>query len=373
MIRQQSTFSRTMDNMVKMGAYFTDIEHCLDIGKQLKFPETEVSVLEPSIGDGSAVLAVTGKSETTHENVKIFGVELNEISAKECQENPLLEEVLEADFLEGVRIKNNVFSLVFGNPPYMEDDLDEVTGRERVERQFLEKVTQSYLQKEGILVWVIPHSSFVELGSMRFIMNHYEILRVYKFREEEFKKYHQIVLIARKCDTKNYLRDAVEEKLKEYELEKIPLLPTECEEENRIEVPPSDSAKVNIFCTKEFDTQGAFKRLHTVTTEEAFSDVWAYADKHLTPPKFVTSNLGKPPIPLKKDSLYLLATSGSGQGYTGSIETGDLHLQRGVAEVIEESEVVCDSNGKASEEKVTTRTKVTMTVIENSGKVTVLE
>lgn len=204
-------------------------------------------------------------------------------------------------------------------------------------------------------------------------MNHYEILRVYKFREEEFKKYHQIVLIARKCDTKNYLRDAVEEKLKEYELEKIPLLPTECEEENRIEVPPSDSAKVNIFCTKEFDTQGAFKRLHTVTTEEAFSDVWAYADKHLTPPKFVTSNLGKPPIPLKKDSLYLLATSGSGQGYTGSIETGDLHLQRGVAEVIEESEVVCDSNGKASEEKVTTRTKVTMTVIENSGKVTVLE
>ena len=373
MIRQQSTFSRTMDNMVKMGAYYTDIEHCIDIGKQLKFPETEVSVLEPSIGDGSAVLAVTGKNETTHENVKIFGVELNEISAKECQENPLLEEVLEADFLEGVRIKNNVFSFVFGKPPYMEDDLDEVTGRERVERQFLEKVTQSYLQKEGILVWVIPHSSFVEPGSMRFIMNHYEILRVYKFREEEFKKYHQIVLIARKCDTKNYLRDAVEEKLKEYELEKIPLLPTECEEENRIEVPPSDSAKVNIFCTKEFDTQGAFKRLHTVTTEEAFSDVWAYADKHLTPPKFVTSNLGKPPIPLKKDSLYLLATSGSGQGYTGSIETGDLHLQRGVAEVIEESEVVCDSNGKASEEKVTTRTKVTMTVIENSGKVTVLE
>ena len=127
MIRQQSTFSRTMDNMVKMGAYYTDIEHCIDIGKQLKFPETEVSVLEPSIGDGSAVLAVTGKNETTHENVKIFGVELNEISAKECQENPLLEEVLEADFLEGVRIKNNVFSFVFGNPPYMEDDLDEVT------------------------------------------------------------------------------------------------------------------------------------------------------------------------------------------------------------------------------------------------------
>ena len=61
MIRQQSTFSRTMDNMEKMGAYYTDIEHCIDISKQLKFPETEVSVLEPSIGDGSAVLAVTGK------------------------------------------------------------------------------------------------------------------------------------------------------------------------------------------------------------------------------------------------------------------------------------------------------------------------
>ena len=84
------------------------------------------------------------------------------------------------------------------------------------------------------------------------------------------------------------------------------------------------------------------------------------------------NNLGKPPIPLKKDSLYLLATSGSGQGLTGSEENSDLHLQRGVAEVIEESEYSTDEKGKEIE-KVISRTKVSMTVVENDGKITVLE
>ena len=107
-------------------------------------------------------------------------------------------------------------------------------------------------------------------------------------------------------------------------------------------------------------------------TSERFVDLRKYQNDKLTTPRFVINNLGKPPIPLKKDSLYLLATSGSGQGLTGSEATNDLHLQRGVAEVIAESEYHQEEDGKVRE-KVVTRTKVTMTVIENDGKITVLE
>ena len=69
-IKKQSEFSRTKANEAKMGAYYTDVGHCVSIGRFLQFPEDEVCCLEPSIGDGKAVLAVTGKD---NERVDLCG------------------------------------------------------------------------------------------------------------------------------------------------------------------------------------------------------------------------------------------------------------------------------------------------------------
>ena len=365
-VRNQTGFSRTLDNMAKMGAYYTDVSHCIDLGKKLRFPEgKEVCVLEPSIGDGEAVIALTGARANS--NIKIFGVELNRESAKETKAKPEIEECLEADFLEGVRIKNSAFSLCFGNPPYMEDDLNE-TGKERVEKQFLEKVT-NYLSKDGILVWVIPYRSFVEFSSMRYMMCHYDILAVYKFREDEYKKYHQVGIIARKIDGRSVLKPEVDEKIHQYEFNGVPVLSDDDGE--GFEVMPSSAEKVTLFCGKVFDTNEAFKRLTDWGSDEFFDDLNKIANRNLTQEVYKVGDIGKPPIPLKKDSLYLLCTSGCGQGKSGSEEKNDIHLQRGVAEVIEESEYKEDDMGNVTE-TATSRTKVTMTIVEQSGKITEL-
>lgn len=73
-IFRQSSFSRTIINEAKMGAYYTDAEHCRRIGRLLDFPE-EFIALEPSIGDGSAIAAtldycfakdIWGRTESEH-------------------------------------------------------------------------------------------------------------------------------------------------------------------------------------------------------------------------------------------------------------------------------------------------------------------
>ena len=72
--------------------------------------------------------------------------------------------------------------------------------------------------------------------------------------------------------------------------------------------------------------------------------------------------------------MYLLATSGAGQGLTGNVQTRDLHLQRGVAEVIEDNciEVVGEGKNAKAQLRVTSRTQITMTVVQNDGTITKL-
>lgn len=75
-IHHESSFSRSLANHAKLGAYYTDVEHCMAMGRFLQFPkEDEVLCLEPSIGDGNAIKAVTGKREG--DNIHIFGVDLS--------------------------------------------------------------------------------------------------------------------------------------------------------------------------------------------------------------------------------------------------------------------------------------------------------
>lgn len=91
-------------------------------------------------------------------------------------------------------------------------------------------------------------------------------------------------------------------------------------------------------------------------------------------PCFSNGELKRPPIPLKKDSLYLLATSGYGQGLAGSEENKDLHLQRGISEIIETErltgeDIECEDedNIKPGVLVVQTKTSISMSVIENDG------
>lgn len=365
-IMYNSRFSRTVENEAKMGAYYTNLSHCKDIGRMFLWPEEEVSVLEPSIGDASAVITATNAANNP--NIKIFGVELNDAVAKQTESNPYVEAVLKADFTNGIIIRKNAFSFCFANPPYLTDKDED--GNSRLEKQFLERII-NYLKASGLLVWIVPHKQFFEVGHLRMWMKHFDTLAIYKFREDEYKKFSQIVVVGKKVAHPGISNDDVERFISKHfhSLEELPgdLQPT-------IPVPVSPSSEVDLFTTRFFDAGEAFKYLETNGLSK---DICAGLERRISVKEFSEGVLKRPPIPVKNDSLFLLVASGVGQGYTGSEEDGTLHLQRGVAEVIEESHIPSSDDEYEDEETtgkvvVTTRTSIKMTVLENNGTVHVL-
>ena len=362
-------FDRTNFNEGKLGAYYTDVSHCRDISKLFAFPEgEEVSVLEPSIGNGAAVKAVT--QAEINPGIRIFGVELDRTVCAETKQDPLIEECIEADFTNGVIISHNAFSFCFGNPPYMEDY--EAVGAKRLEKTFLEKVTGNYLKKGGILVWVIPYRIISEVGYVRFLMRNYERLALYRFRPEEYKKWGQVVFIGRKKDPRTPTPEELQAECSLFyaKEEEVPILPEDIGDSplyRSIPVLPSSSDEVKKFATSEFDAAAAYELL----TGYDLTDYRKLVDKRLSIKPFKNKEAGRPPIPPKNDIQYLRAVSGEGQGFTGEIGI-DLHLQRGVAEVVEDISFKKGEDG--SEVMVsTTHTDITMTLVESDGRITTLK
>lgn len=233
-----------------------------------------------------------------------------------------------------------------------------------MERAFLEKVG-NYLMKDAILVWVIPYYVFAEESYFRYWNSRYETLALYKFRGSEFERFHQVVAVGRKRKLSVMLSKNQMEQMRESvkDISCIPELPNEFEEP--IDVLPSPSSAITMFATREFNVDAAYEALKEFPVE-----LKREFERQVSVPAYAVNNIGRPPIPLKKDSMYLLATSGGGQGLTGSEENGDLHLQRGVAEVIEEGVVEPGATDESSSKvRVTTRTQVSMTVIQNNGRI----
>lgn len=367
-----SGFSRTRYNEEKMGAYYTDESHCQSLAGLFQFPEKEeVCVLEPSIGNGHAVARVTGTMYEPDDRIKIFGVELDRDVCRATRSEGYTEDCICADFTDGVKISNNVFSFVFCNPPYIQSETE---NGERLEMKFLKLITERYIRRDGILVWIVPYRVISDPKHFRYLFDRYERLALYRFREEEYRKFSQVVFVGRKKNTTIHTLEEVQEEGRAYAAEEdIPVLPETFEGTSlwkSIEVSSSPSDAVKLFAPKQFDPEEAITYLEGM--KEGAEDYRRIMSSFLTVKPFEVNDLGKPPIPLKKDSLYLLATSGAGQGKAG--EKGvDLHLQRGVAEVVEDKEYKPDPNDDKKEMLVvTTHTRVTMTLIETDGTITTI-
>ena len=354
-VRKQNLFFQTRMNQAKLGAYYTDQEHCWWIAQLLEFPEgKEVCCLEPSIGDGEAVITVTGRRE--NEGIHIFGVDLNEKTAGEAMDNPWIEECIHGNFLTDAIITRNAFSFCFANPPYGEDD-----GK-RLEYCFLGRILP-YLKEQAVFVFVVPYYAAAEESFFALWKKHFSTEAYYRFHEKEFAKWKQVVLIGRKVKDK-----AGQEKEEEIRQilktpERIPLLP-ECYEGEKIKVLPSMDKDITDFKNKIFDFKKAKKALRGSMLEHLVTE-------KIEQKKFIADRLMRPPIMPNAGQMYLMAISGAGQGRVGTVEAGDRHLQRGTVTNVEESEFRTDENGKKVE-AVQRFTKINFNIIENDGTMHVL-
>lgn len=362
MIQKQSGFSRILHNEAKNGAYYTDVGHSRRIGRLFRI-QKDTCILEPCIGDGRAVEAFLEGAEKGDNQIHVFGVDIDKEAYASVKNRESIRYCLNADFLTEVKITGKTFSLCFCNPPYIRTG---EAGIKRMEQKFTEKI-YNYLKADGYLVLII---SFSTLGNYDFLMSllsRYSCEGLWRFDEEEYKKYKQVVFIGRKKPGIGIFHTELERFLTNLNLEKLPFLPDLYREVNlKYEVEESLESDIELFMETRFRPEEAFMALNQSPLYKA-----VFPNLFIEP--FTAMDIGSPPLPLKKDLAYLCAISGGGQGVVGSEETHDIHLQRGSAKVIEESEINSDDEGKSVSETVETRTQISLRIIENDGRITILK
>ena len=124
-----------------------------------------------------------------------YGIELDGHRAEEAKGN--LKHVLKCSYT-GARITNGCFSVLFLNPPYDEQTLNDgtVTSSERKEKVFL-KDTVKYLQPGGLLIYIIPQPR-LETSIARILSYRFKQFKIYRFQGKEYDIFK---LRQRKCQS----------------------------------------------------------------------------------------------------------------------------------------------------------------------------
>lgn len=174
-------------NNVKMGYYPTDNAHVKMIKSALKFPECQVNLLDPCCGEGIAlnVLALGTDSVT-------YGTEIDEDRGKEAESR--LDRVGFGSFFHS-RMSTESFHGLFLNPPYL-NVIGEGGMKARSEKRFLVESIH-HLMPDGVLMYIIPYYRLT-YDICRVICDNFQNISVYRFLNDEFRKYNQIVVFGTK-------------------------------------------------------------------------------------------------------------------------------------------------------------------------------
>lgn len=181
---------------VSSGGFFPTPSHLIPlIAERLSVGSGSIALADPCAGDGAAILAL---SEALGDGGTLFTCEM------EAQRYSVLHSRLAAKSWHGgqnalhgdaFRLEmKNVIGLLFLNPPY---DLDPVHGR--LEQRFLERFT-GCLTDHGILVFIVPYYALA--ASMDLLAREYDDLECFRFPDEDFAAFKQVVLFAKKVDTR---------------------------------------------------------------------------------------------------------------------------------------------------------------------------
>lgn len=361
-ISKECAFFQSAKNIQKNGAYYTDLGHARRIGYLFDFDSAdEISVLEASAGDGEALLAVTGKLEKGRRHMKLFLVELSEETVKgRLEGREEFDYVLNADFLDGVKISNSKFTFAFANWPYgVSKD-----GKSRMETKFLEKEC-NYLATGAYLAMVVPKAALEDGEFRRKLLANYEVCGLWRFDDEVYREFRQFAVVGRKKPVSGYrkeLLEAFEAKLQDYG--NIPYLPeTDGEQGEKFVVKKSCEKDIVYFTKKVFNPIDFLQHIQKsalFTSARVTNDIFI--------PHYSADRELRPLLPLTKDMSYICAVQGQGEGLCGSAGNKDLHLQRGSVTVSRKMSLEGEEGRKYVCEK--TRSQVRQIVIENNGRVT---
>jgi len=140
-----------------------------------------VRLLDPCCGPGDALRQFAdaiGGGET-------YGIEIEQNRAAEAR--AVLDHTI-AGSAFAVRLGHEVFSCLWLNPPYDQDE-----GGRRLEHSFLTTISRA-LAPGGLLVYIVSQARLAQ--SARYLSTHYEGMRCYRFHDPEYAGFRQCVLLA---------------------------------------------------------------------------------------------------------------------------------------------------------------------------------
>lgn len=262
-------------------------------------------------------------------------------------------------------IENDVFSLIYLNPPYdyTMKGIDD-NGAER--KEYLELVRNTrYLKEGGVMIYVIPSYRFADKKIARHLANYFENIGVLRFSDEDYDDFRQCVFIGTKKRSKfkdfngklfDFLVNLDSEEFVRKKVTPLNLLVGK----HKWKI-PNGATELRIFYTKLDQKSDYHDAIRSSKGMEQF--------KARTKPKELEIG-GHPILPLNQGQMALLLASGAVNGLLG--EENDLHLVQGleiVSKIKEEEVKVHDSGAKTKIMKERTKRDVSVKIITASGLV----
>jgi len=257
-------------------------------------------LLDPCAGIG--VFAATLARDLGLES---YGVEINDTRAGEAAMP--LDHLLHTDALK-LMMTHESIGLLALNPPYDYDD--EVR---RLEHAFLLKTTP-YVQPGGVLALLVPQHRLAVSAS--YLTAHYTDIRLWRFPDEEYRAYRQVVLLARKKASPERDAAAARALIEVAKGELEPLTAGACPP---YAIPRAGAAP--LFAASEFDPLAAAR--------EAGTEAWPALAGRLWPREAPRI---RPLMPMKKGHVAQFAVAGLLSNVVLHDEAGDPFVVKGQAE-----------------------------------------
>jgi hypothetical protein len=165
---------------LKMGYYPLPEPEGVKLRSLLSF-DGPASVIDPCVGQGTALHLVTRDAE-----VRRHGVELDAERARIASANGI--ETIQGNTFDAIA-KPESFSLLYLNPPY-DSEIGTIANR-RMEAVFLEH-TYRWLRMEGVLVLVIPFERLHDCTGI--LSSHFTNLKVFRMTDPDSVQYRQIAV-----------------------------------------------------------------------------------------------------------------------------------------------------------------------------------
>ncbi len=343
-----------------MGFYPTPVTMVEKIARHLVF-EGPTRLFDPCCGEGEALGSLAQNVAPTGSIT--YGIELDGKRALEAKN--VLHNVVACGY-ERARVEDKSMQLLYLNPPY--DNTaglgSGLEGENRKELLFLRDLSKK-VAPGGVLVFLIPRYTLT-VKMVDALAIRYASLKAYRFDDEEYKVYSQVVIfgVRRAESTSKLTKEEHEARnmLLFYGKNMDEPMPVLDEEETLWRVPQADLSVLPLFRGSVHDPEELRKDL-------AGSDVFAMVENMLQSEAEV-QNLAQPLLPFRQTHLATLIAAGALNGAVGVGE--DRHMVVGMSKKVQDRTESLDDKGNKTV-MITDRYVTAVRVIEADGNIIELQ